>query len=63
MTTIEESYSTCDGYDVRVLLSNGMRHTFHFLTEPADLQAKVDELGSAMVAMMEAEAAEQGSPE
>jgi hypothetical protein len=47
MTTILDQSKVCDGYDVRCQLENGETTVFHFATEPADVQAIVDELGTA----------------
>lgn len=42
-----------DGFDVTVTLSNGERHTFHFQSKPANIQAAVDALETEWLEAME----------
>ncbi len=50
MAEILSTHLTIDGCDAEVVLSNGQRHVFHFVDgEPADLQAAVDVLETALV--------------
>lgn len=61
MATILESGIVCDGFDVTCVLSNGARHTFHFVNQPEDIQTAVDNLEAAHLAWLEQaeQAAEQ----
>ena len=55
MATILEQSSVCDGYDVRCLISTGGDGavTFHFPSPPADVQALVDALEAARLAVVD----------
>jgi hypothetical protein len=52
MATILNQATVCDGHDVRCLLSNGERLTWHFQVQPADVQATVDALEASHLAAL-----------
>ena len=55
MATILQQGVVCDGYDVRCLLASGEKLTWHFLSQPANVQQAVDVLEAAYAATVEPE--------
>ena len=47
MATIRRQGITGDGYDVDCLLASGESVVFHFLTQPAEVQAQVNAMEAA----------------
>jgi len=44
MATILDTFRATDGWDITVELFNGEKRVFHFVQEPPDIQAAVDEI-------------------
>jgi hypothetical protein len=63
MAAILEQSPVCDGFDVRCRLTDGSMRVFHFAAAPADVQAAVDQVEAALMAVQSEPAPPPTPPE